>query len=351
MREHLIVSASPHVRENTSIQRVMYGVVIALIPAVAGSVYFYGLRALFLTLLACLAALITEAVIQRARGIPVTIWDGSAIVTGILLAFNVPPGVPWWMPVAGSVFAIAIGKQVFGGLGYNPLNPALLGRAFLLASWPVPMTTAWLPARGGTLSGLNLAGIDVVTQATPLALMRKVSEMISDPSSTTHQIVQAREVLSEMGSSETVIDLFTGRVGGCIGETSAVLLLIGAAYLMFKHYIEWRIPGTYIATVALLTWIFGGPSGFFTGNALFHILAGGLILGAFYMATDMVTSPVSPKGMIIFGVGCGVLTSIIRLVGGYPEGVSYSILLMNVATPLIDRHTRPKKFGEVKKSG
>ena len=351
MSEHFIVSASPHVRENTSIQKVMFGVVIALVQAVVGSVFFYGVRALLLVLLSCLAALITEAVIQRARGVPVTIGDGSALVTGILLGFNIPPGVPWWMPVVGSVFAIAIGKQVFGGVGYNPLNPALLGRAFLLASWPVQMTTTWLPSRGGTLSGLALKGVDVVTQATPLAVMRKVTEIIGDPESTTHQIVQAREILADLGSSESIANLFTGQVGGCIGETSAILLLIGAAYLMLKHYIEWRIPGTYIATVAILTWVFGGPAGLFTGNALFHILAGGLILGAFYMATDMVTSPVSPRGMIIFGVGCGVLTSIIRLVGGYPEGVSYSILLMNVATPLIDRHTRPKKFGEVKKSG
>ncbi len=351
MSDHFIVSASPHVRQNTSIQKVMFGVVIALVPAVVGSVYFYGLRALLLILLSCLAALITEAVIQRLRGVPVTMGDGSALVTGILLAFNIPPGVPWWMPVVGSVFAIAIGKQVFGGVGYNPLNPALLGRAFLLASWPVQMTTAWQPSHGGTLSGLTLKGVDVVTQATPLAVMRKVTEIIGDPNSTTHQIVQAREVLADLGSSESIANLFTGQVGGCIGETSAILLLIGASYLMYKHYIEWRIPSTYILTVVILTWVFGGPSGLFTGNAMFHFLAGGLILGAFYMATDMVTSPVSPRGMIIFGVGCGVLTSVIRLIGGYPEGVSYSILLMNVATPLIDRHTRPKKFGEVKKSG
>ncbi len=351
MQDRLIISASPHIREDVSVKRVMYGVVIALAPAIIGSAYFYGARALLLTLLAIVAALVTEAAIQRARGVPVTIADGSALVTGILLAFNLPAGVPWWIPVAGSIFAIAIGKQVFGGLGYNPLNPALLGRAFLLASWPVHMTTTWLPARGGSLSGIAMRGVDAVTQATPLAVLRQVSDIIGDPSSTTHQVVQAREVLAELGSADSIANLFIGRVGGCIGETSVLLLLVGAAYLMFKHYIEWRIPSTYIATVAILTWIFGGPSGFFTGNAVFHILAGGLILGAFYMATDMVTSPVTPKGMIIFGVGCGVLTSIIRLIGGYPEGVSYSILLMNVATPLIDRHTRPKVFGEVKKRG
>ncbi len=351
MRERLIVSASPHIREDVSVQKIMYGVVIALVPAIVGSVYFYGYRALYLTVLAVVAALVTEAIIQKARGVPVAIRDGSALVTGILLAFNLPPGVPWWIPVIGSIFAIAIGKQVFGGLGYNPLNPALVGRAFLLASWPVHMTTTWLPARGGTLSGTALHGIDAVTQATPLAVLKKVSEIIADPSSTTHQVVQAREALADLGSADTIVNLFIGRVGGCIGETSVLLLLVGAVYLMYRHWIDVRIPASYLLTVAVLAWVFGGPSGFFTGNALFHVLSGGLILGAFFMATDMVTSPVTPRGVIIFGVGCGVLTTIIRLIGGYPEGVSYSILLMNVATPLIDRHTRPKKFGEVKSSG
>jgi electron transport complex protein RnfD len=351
MRERLIISASPHVRDDVSVEKVMYGVVIALVPALVGSIYFYGMRAAFLTLLAVVACLLTEAVIQRMRGVPVTIRDGSALVTGILIAFNLPPGVPWWIPVVGSIFGIAIGKQVFGGLGYNPLNPALVGRAFLLASWPVHMTTTWLPPNGGTLSGTALRGIDAISQATPLAVLRKASDLIADPSSTTHQLVQAREVLTDLGSADTIVNLFIGNVGGCIGETSVLLLLVGAAYLLYKHLIDWRVPGAYIVTVAVLAWVFGGPSGLLSGNALFHVLSGGLILGAFFMATDMVTSPVSPKGMIIFGVGCGVLTTVIRLIGGYPEGVSYSILLMNVATPLIDRHTRPKKFGEVKKSG
>ena len=350
-RPRFLVSASPHIRQDVSVPRVMYGVVIALIPALVGSVYFYGRRARFRTLIACVTCRATESVIQCMRNVPVTIADGSALVTGILLAFNLPPGVPWWMPVVGSIFAIAIGKQVFGGLGYNPLNPALLGRAFLLASWPVAMTTTWLPAKGGTLSGAALRGVDVVTQATPLALMRKVNEILADPSSTTHQLVQAREVLTELGSADTMLNLFVGRIGGCIGETSVLLLLVGAAYLLFKRYIDWRIPLAYVGTVALLTWTFGGANGFFTGNALFHVLAGGLVLGAFYMATDMVSSPVTPKGMMIFGVGCGVITVVIRLIGGYPAGVSYSILLMNIAVPLIDRHTRPKILGEVKQRG
>ncbi|MCK4512481.1 RnfABCDGE type electron transport complex subunit D, partial [bacterium] len=210
MQEHLVVSASPHIREDVSVRKVMYSVVIAMVPAIVGSVYFYGLRALFLTLLACAAAVLTEAIIQKLRGVPVAVTDGSALVTGILLAFNIPPGVPWWIPVVGSVFAIAIGKQVFGGLGYNPLNPALLGRAFLLASWPVHMTTMWLPGKGGTLSGMSLSGIDVVTQATPLAIMKSVSAIIADPASTTHQVVQAREVLAGLGSSDTIANLFIG---------------------------------------------------------------------------------------------------------------------------------------------
>jgi Na+-translocating ferredoxin:NAD+ oxidoreductase subunit D len=348
MPERLVVSATPHIREGISVEKVMYGVVIALVPALAGSVYFFGLRALWLILVSCLSAVVTEAVIQRVRRVPVTISDGSALVCGLLLAFNLPAGVPLWVPLVGSFFAIAIGKQVFGGLGFNVLNPALAGRAFLMASWPVQMTTTWLATRGGTLSGTSLRGVDVLTQATPLAVWRKATEMLGNPAATTHQLAQARQVLTDLGSPDTTMNLFLGNVGGSIGETSALLLLVGAAYLMFKRYIGWRIPVSYVLTVAALAWIFGGPDGFFTGNAVFHILAGGLILGAFFMATDMVTSPVSPRGMIIFGVGCGVLTAVIRLIGGYPEGVCYSILIMNVATPLIDRSTRPRRLGEVK---
>ncbi|MBM3307992.1 MAG: RnfABCDGE type electron transport complex subunit D [Candidatus Eisenbacteria bacterium] len=349
MPERLVVSASPHLREGVSVEKVMYGVVIALVPALAGSIYFFGLRAVLIVLISCVTALATEAAIQRMRRVPVTVADGSALVAGLLLAFNLPPGVPLWMPLVGSLFSIAIGKQVFGGLGYNVLNPALAGRAFLTASWPVHMTTAWAAARAGTLSGAPLQGVDVLTQATPLGVWRTAGAILADPASSTHQLAQAREVLADLGSPDTAMHMFLGNTGGCIGETSALLLLIGAAYLMFKRYIGWRIPVSYIATVAALAWIFGGPDGLFTGNALFHVLAGGLMLGAFFMATDMVTSPVSPKGMLVFGVGCGLLTSVIRLVGGYPEGVCYSILIMNVATPLIDRTTRPRRFGEVGK--
>jgi electron transport complex protein RnfD len=260
----------------------------------------------------------------------------------MLLVYCLPPGVPFWMPVVGSVFAIAIGKMVFGGLGHNPLNPALLGRAFLLASWPVHMTTGWRVPALGTISG-----IDAVTNATPLAVLKEAHKILGDPISTTEQLVHAREAIAQLSSSYG--NLFFGNIGGSLGETSAALLLIGGLYLLFKRYIGWKIPLTFIATVMVLTWIFGGSDGLFTGDGLFHLLSGGLILGAFFMATDMVTTPVTFRGRLIFGTGCGAITSIIRLVGGYPEGVCYSILLMNAFTPLIDRWTKPRRLGEKSK--
>jgi electron transport complex protein RnfD len=322
------------------VKSVMYAVVLAMVPACVGAVYFFGLRALFIIVFASAAALLTEFVLQKATGKKVTIADGSALITGMLLAFNVPPGVPYWLPVAGSVFAIAIAKIPFGGLGYNPLNPALVGRAFLVASWPVYMTAAWVPPSRGTLSGIN-----AITEATPLGVYRMSNLILADRAAGADQIAKATEYLNELYSVSSLKNLFFGNVGGCIGETSALLLLVGAAYLMIRGIINWRIPGTYIGTVAVLMFILGGR-GAFTGNVLFQVLSGGLILGAFFMATDMVTSPVTPRGQIIFGVGCGLLTSIIRLKGGYPEGVSYSILIMNITVPLIDRFTRPRKFGE-----
>jgi len=247
------------------------------------------------------------------------IWDGSAVLTGLLLAYNLPPQVPLWMPVAGSIFAIAIGKQVFGGLGHNIFNPALAGRAFLMVSWPVYMTT-WQNPRWQT---------DAVTTATPLALLK-------------HNHM-------DLLQGTTYMDLFLGNRGGCIGEVCTVALLLGAAYLLIKKYISWHIPLTYIVSVAFLSWIFNGFNGFFTGDVLFFVMSGGLILGAFFMATDYVTSPLSARGKIIFGIGCGMLTFLIRRYSGYPEGVSYSILIMNAATPIIDRYTFPKWFGYVKK--
>jgi electron transport complex protein RnfD len=335
MAPKLAVTPSPHLRDGLDIKGVMYAVVIALVPAAAGAVYFFGLRALVIIILACVSAIAVEAACQVAMKRKVTIADGSALVTGLLLAFNVPPGVPYWLPVLGSAFAIGIAKIPFGGLGYNPLNPALAGRAFLLASWPVYMTTAWTAPSRGTLSG-----IDAMTGATPLGVYRVAQSLAADNPG-------RAQLLDELYSGSSLKNLFFGNVGGCIGETSVLLLLVGAVYLMVRKIICWRIPLSYIATVAFMTWAMGGK-GPFDGYPLFHVLAGGLVLGAFFMATDMVTSPVTPRGKLVFGIGCGVLTSIIRLKGGYPEGVSYSILIMNIAVPLIDRYTRPRKLGEVK---
>jgi electron transport complex protein RnfD len=345
MEGKLYVSSSPHIADRESVPKIMISVTLSLIPAGLGAIYFFGLRSLWIMLISIAAAVGTEAVIQVLRKKPVTISDGSALLTGLLLAYNVSVQVPLWMPAVGSIFAIAVGKQVFGGLGYNPMNPALLGRAFLLASWPTHMTlfNNSVP-RDGTVSG-----IDVITQATPLNVLKQSKEVLANASDyPVEKVTEAHQAIAQLYDS--IDTLFIGRIGGCIGETSGMLLLVGAVFLLYKRYIGWKIPFSYVGTVALLSWIFGGTEGLFTGNVLFHIFSGGLILGAFYMATDMVTSPVTFKGRIIFGVGCGVITVLIRQLGGYPEGVSYSILLMNLVVPLIDRYTRPKVFGGEKSS-
>jgi len=297
----------------------MWTVSFVLIPAGIAGIFLFGIRSLYIIAVSILTALITEGVIlflrkgQVSSNVPRQGWrllDGSAVLTGLLLAYNLPPGVPLWIPALGSFVAIAIGKQVFGGLGHNIFNPALIGRAFLLASFPTRMTTWNSPF-----------GIDAISGATPLTLLKDKG-------------------IAGFGCW----DLFMGNCGGCIGETSKIILLAGALILLYKKYITWHIPFVYILTTAAFTWIFGGKQ-LFAGDWLYHVLGGGLFLGAFFMATDMVTTPLTKKGMLIFGFGCGLLTAIIRLWGGYPEGVSYSILLMNGATPLIDRFTRPKGFG------
>ncbi len=333
------ISSAPHIRSTESTAKIMYWVIIALIPAAIGSVYIFGMRSVWMILAATLSAVITEYVCQKWMKKPITIYDGSAILTGLLLAFNLPAEAPLWIPVVGSFVGIFIGKQVFGGLGYNPLNPALVGRAFLMASWPVHMTSFQTVPNSSTLSG-----IDSVTSATPLNLFKSVREILTHGSEySPEKFNEASDTLTELyGAYE---NLFLGKIGGCIGETSALLLLIGALFLMYKRIIGWKIPLSFIGTVFILTWIFGGHNGYFTGNPVFHILSGGLILGAFYMATDMVTTPVTFKGRLLFGLGCGILTVVIRLWGGYPEGVSYAILLMNLTTPLLNRSTRPKTFG------
>jgi electron transport complex protein RnfD len=311
MKNNLIVSGSPHIHKQESVPRIMWTVVLSIIPAGVAGVIIFGLDALWVTLVAVIAAVLTEAVFEVWTKKKITIMDGSAVITGILLAYNLPANVPLWLPIIGAVFSIAIGKQVFGGLGQNIFNPALVGRVFLMASWPKYMTTFVKPL-----------SYDAITSATPLAALKegKILEHIS------------------------YLDLFLGKRGGCIGEVCILALLIGAAILLYKGYISWHIPAAYILTTAIFTYIFGAKQ-LFHGDWLFHILSGGLILGAFFMATDYVATPLTSKGQIIFGVGCGLLTAIIRLWGGYPEGVSYAILMMNAATPFIDRYTKNRIYG------
>ncbi|MGN0180165.1 MAG: RnfABCDGE type electron transport complex subunit D [Monoglobaceae bacterium] len=320
MEERLVVSHSPHISGRDTIATIMRDVVIALIPALIAGCIVFGLRALIVTLTCVVSCTAAEYIWCRLMKKPTTTGDLSAVVTGMLLAFNVPVSLPLWMAVVGSVFAIIIVKEFFGGLGHNFMNPALAGRAFLLASWALAMTTWYKP---GTV--LPLFGTpDAVSSATPLAAYVTGKEM------------------------PTYLQLFLGNHGGCIGETSALAILIGAAYLVIRRVIRIRVPLVFIATVALGTWLFAGSGGIGTGDPLYQVLSGGLMLGACFMATDYTTTPTTPRGQIIFALGCGIITVLIRVWGGYPEGVSYSILLMNIATPLIDRATAPKRYGYVK---
>lgn len=366
MNDIYIVSPAPHVHDKSTVKNVMWNVIIALIPALIFAVYAWGLRALILTLTGAITAVITEALIQKLRKVPVSVHDGSAFLTGMLLAYNIHVGAPIWLPIVGAIFAIGVGKQVFGGLGNNPVNPALLGRAFLLASWPTQMTSGWVAAKNSSMSGLNkLSNIatnlqelspkayELVTGATPLKVAQSLrdSSFVADINAQAGGLDLSGRIFGSLTEMETLKSLFWGNIGGCIGEVSAFALLLGAAYLLYKNIIEWRIPLFYISTVFVLSFIFGGIPGSGTSVMLpfFHIFSGGLLLGAFFMATDYTTTPVTKNGRIIFGIGCGLLTIIIRLVGGYPEGVSYSILFMNVFTPLIDRMTLPKAFGRMAK--
>ncbi len=309
IKTNFALSSSPHIRDNDSTKSIMRDVVIALIPATIAGVYFFKTQALLVILTTVISCVVTEYVWQKITKRPITIGNYSSVVTGLLLAFNVPPTLPLWMAVVGSVFTILIVKEFFGGIGQNIVNPALAGRAFLLACYPVAMTT-WK--------------MDGITSATPLAILK-----------------------SHQGNLPSLYNVFIGHVGGCIGETSALALLIGAAYLFYKRIITWHIPVSYIATVLILTTIIG-RNGLMTGNGIYEIFAGGLMLGAFFMATDYTTSPMTANGQIVFGIGCGFLATVIRIFGGYPEGVSYSILIMNLFVPLIDKYVTPRVFGEVK---
>jgi len=327
------VSGSPHVHDDQSVKKIMYGVVLSLVPAIFASFYFFGINAVLLMLTAVVSCMVIEFVVQKylLKG-PVTVFDGSAIITGILLGFNLPANLPLWMVVVGSVAAIGIGKMTFGGLGKNPFNPALVGRVFLMISFPVHMTTYPLP------TPLNIQTADVVTGATPLAIFKE-------------GVARDANMTEVMANVPGYLEMLIGNIGGSMGETSALLLLLGGLYMLIRKIITWHIPVAYLGTVAVLSGILWLVAPQEYASPMFHLLAGGLMLGAFYMATDMVTSPMSPLGMIIFGVGCGLITIAIRLFGAYPEGVAFSILIMNAFVPIINRSTKPRVFGKEVKNG
>jgi electron transport complex protein RnfD len=312
--QRLIVSSSPHYLEDVSIPKIMHSVVMALLPATLASVYFFGYRALLLIAVSVASCMLTEYAFQRFRGRPVKIHDGSAIITGMLFALTLPPGFPVFGAVMGSVFAIGVGKQLFGGLGYNIFNPALLGRAFMQAAYPVLITTWAMPRTAGP-------SVDAVSAATPLALMKFEAKA-------TH-----------------LLDLFIGNVPGSIGETSVIAIVIGGLYLRYKGYVNWKLPLGYLGSMAAFSAVFWLYDPARYPSPLFHVMAGGAMLGAWFMVTDMVTSPVTPVGQWIFAVGGGLMAVVIRLFGGLPEGVMYSILFMNAFVPLINKHTRPRVFG------
>ena len=304
----LTLSSSPHIRDKITVGRIMWAVIIALLPAIAASIYFFRLRAVELIAVCSLSSVIAEYLFLKMRGRSIP-REPSALLTGILLALTLPPTFPLWAAVLGAIFAIIIGKQIFGGLGYNIFNPALVGRAFLVATFPVLMTSWVKPFT-----------LDAVTTATPLGLLKFQSQ------------------------STPLLPLFLGNVSGSLGETSSLALLIGAGYLMIKKYIDWRIPLSYLFTVALLSGIFYLINPLY-GTPLFHLVAGGLMIGALFMATDPVTTPLAKQSRWIFGLGAGIIVVIIRNWGGYSEGVMFSILLMNAFTPLLDRYIKPKVFG------
>ncbi len=315
----------------------MWTVSASLIPVMLLSIYAFGFRGLIITLVSVISCIAVEAITQKAMGRPVSVKDGSAVVTGVLMAFVIPPGVPYWLPIVGAVAAIFINKELMGGLGFNVWNPALVGRAIMMAAFPVAMTAAWIPPVDWTQSPLGIylgwGAADAVSTATPLYVMKHYG---------------AAALTEKFGGWWTIYrDFFIGLRPGCIGETSGVLILAGGLFLMIKRIITWHIPVSTIATVAVLTWIFGGET-WFSGDPVVGVLSGGLMLGAFYMCTDYVTSPTLKPGQIIFGIGVGALTVLIRLKGGYPEGVCYAILLMNCLTPALNEWFQPKRFAPPK---
>ena len=329
----LTVSGSPHVYSDMSVRKVMWGVVISLIPAMLVSFWYFGLGAILLTLTAVIFCVLFEYLIQKyiLKETP-TITDGSAVITGVLLAFNVPSSLPLWQMIIGCLVAIGIAKMSYGGLGKNPFNPALVGRVFLLISFPVDMTSWPLPITN------RLVLTDAVTGPTTLGVLKEG--------------LANGETVSQLSAKlPDYTQMFMGNIGGSLGEVSAIALIIGGLFMFFRKIITWHIPVSYLLSVFIFTGVLYLINPEIYIDPLFHLLAGGLMLGAIYMATDMVTSPMTYKGMLIFGLGCGILTVLIRIFGAYPEGVSFAILIMNACVPLINRGFKPKRFGEVIKNG
>lgn len=320
------VASSPHASNLTGTKNLMYDVIIALMPALVIAIWFFGPRALTTTLVSVAGCVGFEALFQKLMKRPITVRDGSAVITGILLVFVCPVTLPYWTILIGDFFAIVIVKQLFGGLGLNFLNPALAGRAFLMLCYPVPMTTWVNPGR------TNWAGL----------LGANVTDAMTGPTPLNAELMKAGTL-----PAATLKDMFIGNIGGCVGEISAAMLILGGLYLLWRGVIRIRIPAAFILTVAVLTFIFPRGDNNLTWM-LYEIMSGGVLLGAIFMATDYVTSPNTPKGELIFGVGCGLLTVFIRYFGGYPEGVSYAILLMNICVWLIDKVSMPPRYGVTK---
>jgi Na+-translocating ferredoxin:NAD+ oxidoreductase subunit D len=325
----LTLSPSPHVKSDDTTSSIMFGVVIAMMPAMIVSFAFFGLGAIKVTLFSILFCMVFEYLIQKLlfKG-ECTLTDGSAVVTGMLLAFNLPSNFPIWMIIVGSFVAISMGKMTFGGLGNNPFNPALVGRVFLLISFPVEMTSWPIPV----LLDFSTSSLDGVTAATALGVMKEG--------------ITAGNSLSDLFNQlPSFCNMFLGKMGGSIGEISGIALIIGGLYMLWRKIITWHIPVSFIASVAIIAGVSSLISPSSNPGVMFHLLSGGLLLGAIFMATDMVTSPMSPMGQIIFGIGCGLITILVRMFGAYPEGVSFAILIMNAFTPIINMLCKPKRFG------
>ncbi|MDR2939667.1 MAG: RnfABCDGE type electron transport complex subunit D [Clostridiales bacterium] len=315
MASKILVSGTPHIRGGESIESIMKHVIFALIPASLGSVYFFGIRSIYVIILSICSCVFFEYIFQKITKQKITISDYSAAVTGLLLALNLPASVPFWLPIVGGFFAIVVAKQIYGGLGQNFMNPALAARAFLLVSFSGKMASWMVPSNGF----FNFT-YQTMTGPTPLGMVKEGFNP----------------------APADYLNAFIGNIGGSMGETSALLLILGGAYLIYKQIISWKIPVTYIVTVFILSYLFGR-------DGLYEILIGGLMVGAIFMATDYTSSPVTPNGQIIMGIGCGVLTALLRRFANYPESVSFSILIMNLCVPIIDKYTRPVVFGTTKK--